>query len=212
MTSSEATSNDRETMMAPPRVWIAADFTATDGNWCDATATPEDLAEGIGDGQILDTDGFGDFVVQPDEEAAIVARIAAGITEHGLAFAFWAQLFDADETMCALFPQAYLGEYASAADWVRQAVLVGSHRPLDTTWEPQLADYFGFDAEAYAHDACERHDVFIAAAPEGRCWVFRGANSPDEAIGTGTATTTVTGPGTGETPNPNTPGGTRHDG
>lgn len=149
-----------------PRLWITPSTDSWEGQWCDATGHPEQVAATLASGHVRDSDGFGDYIVRPDDHPAVIARVVAGIAKYGLAFAFWAQLFDADEDMCAMFEDAYLGEYDSPAAWARQAVdLTQMYDQLVQTLGPDLARCCRFDAAAYAADASERGDVLITDTP-----------------------------------------------
>lgn len=166
---------DRTRIDVQPRLWITPDPESWDGRWCDATGTPDEIAAALASGHLQDTDGFGDFTVRSDDDPTVIARIAAGIARHGLAFAFWAELFDADEDMCAGFEDAYLGEYASPAAWANQDADATALREQATSrLGPDLARYFRFDADAYARDASERGTVLITETPQRTWWVFRG--------------------------------------
>lgn len=177
-----------------PRVWIGslADYNSgiLTGEWTPADVEDDALiqvAQGVvarseipdaEEWAIFDAEGFGDFQVGQHEDLTVVARIARGIAQHGErgeAFAFWANLHDGDETMCAAFDDAYLGEYDSTADWAREVI---DEHDLDTKVEQALGEglarYVHFDAEGFAQDAWLGGDIHLANKPDGGYWVFAG--------------------------------------
>lgn len=177
-----------------PRVWIGslADYNAgiLTGEWTPADVEDETLIQiaqrvvarsetpDAEEWAIFDHEGFGDFQVGQHEDLAIVARVARGIAEHGgrgEAFAFWANLHDADEAMCAAFSDAYLGEFDTPADWAREVI---DEHDLDAKVErslgEHLARYVHFDAEGFAQDAWLGGDIHLANKPDGGYWVFAG--------------------------------------
>lgn len=162
---------EREDEPVRPGIWVAADPDSPVGTWWDATGTPERLRERIGGGVIAGSIGFGDFRVRPDEEPEVIARVANGIATHGLAFAFWAHLHDAEEDMLASFEDSFLGEWPTAADWVRSELrrsAAGTSRMIGI--DPDQPDLTSLD------DIAERlwleGRIVKAHTDEGTVWIF----------------------------------------
>ena len=65
---------DPEHLPPRPGIWVATDSESFYGTWWDATGSPETLRQRIGDDLIFDSIGFGDFILDPDEDPAVVAH------------------------------------------------------------------------------------------------------------------------------------------
>lgn len=171
-----------------PRIWIGslADYNngTLTGEWVDAAVEDEELLAAARrivarsedptaeEYAIFDHDDFGDFTPGEYEQLSLVAKVARGIRDHGPAFAVWADLHDADPDMLEAFEDSYLGEYDSPEDWARE--ITGADQiEADLTKDlGPLAQFFHFDADAFARDAWLSGDVHIAHKDEGGCWVF----------------------------------------
>lgn len=107
-----------------------------------------------------------------------VARVAAGIREHGPAFAAYADLHDADPDMLDSFTDAYLGEYpnlrAWAEDFLEESGATTRLQQLATEHLAEdLARYAHLDIDTYANDAWLSGDITIVQRPDGGwVWVF----------------------------------------
>jgi antirestriction protein len=141
--------------------------------WWDATGTPERLKERIGSGHIYDSSDFGGFVVWQGEDPAVIAAVANGIAEYGLAFAAWAQLHDANPGMLDAFSDHYLGEYSSCGAFGRSLVDVSgwSETQLPDAIQPWVyVDYAGL-----ARQALDDSDLVVLYATEKPAlYIFRG--------------------------------------
>ena len=175
-----------------PRIWIGslADYNngRLTGDWVDAAVEDEEiLAEakrilatsetpGAEEWVIFDYDKFGDFKPEQFESLEVVARVARGIAEHGLPFAAWAQLHDADEHMLAAFEDSYLGEYDSVEHWADDFLAeTGAVAQLDLLASDHMGDlaqYVKLDVAAWAHDAWLSGDIHVMHNDDGRCWIF----------------------------------------
>lgn len=171
-----------------PRIWVAslADYNngKLHGDWLDATAGADELARGVErilasstepgaeEHAIFDYDEFGSFRVGEYEDLATIARVAAGIAEHGAAFAAWAELHDADPDMLAQFEDAYLGYYDTAEEWARES-LADLEAMLDRAGIPDaLRPHVRVDYDGWARDAEAGGEVHIEPAPGGGIYVF----------------------------------------
>lgn len=172
-----------------PRVWIGslANYNAgiLTGDWVDAAVSDEQLVEAARgvvnrsetpdaeEWAIFDYDDFGTWKPGEYEDLRIVAAVARGIREHGDAFAAWAELHDAEETMLASFEDAYLGEYDSAEAWAETVIEdLGLQARIDEALPEELARYVRLDAESWAHDAWLNGDIYIVHKPDGGVWIF----------------------------------------
>ena len=172
-----------------PRIWIGslADYNAgiLTGEWVDAAVSDDELAAAARDivarsetpdaeeWAIFDYDDFGAWQPGEYEDLRIVAQVARGIREHGAAFAAWADLHDAEETMLASFEDAFLGEYESAEKWAEQALEdLGVQAEIEKALPEGLARYVRVDTEAWIHDAWLNGDIHIISKPGGGVWLF----------------------------------------
>lgn len=162
---------DRERWPPEPGIWIAADVDSHHGVWLDATASPEELQEEIADGYIYDSIGFGGFVLDPDEDPVVVVSVARGIAEHGMAFAAWAELHDADAGMLAAFQDHYLGYFTSYAEFGRN--LVGALGwDIDSDVPPPLRPWIQLDYEGIGRAEIEQSRLIAIPADDGGLWTF----------------------------------------
>jgi hypothetical protein len=160
----------------PPRpgIWVATAPDAASGTWWDATGTPEQLRERIGAGQILDTVDFGAFHVRADESPDVIARVAAGIAEHGYAFAAWAELHDADPVMLATFQDHYLGYFSSLRELGHNLVAGRLNIPAE------LAPFVSIRYAALASEAIDGDRLIALPAEHGGFWLFTGPNQDND--------------------------------
>ncbi|MGL4299652.1 MAG: antirestriction protein ArdA [Candidatus Neomicrothrix subdominans] len=167
-----------------PQIWVGslADYNAgrLHGDWIDAAVEPEQLHAAVQrilagskepvaeEWGIFDYDEFGAFKVGEYELLEVVARIARSIREHGPAFAAWAGLHDADETMCDQFEDAYLGHYDTAEDWAREA-LDSLNEELDQSIPDAMRGYVQIDYAGWLRDVELEGDVQIEEAEGVGC-------------------------------------------
>ncbi|TWE12570.1 antirestriction protein ArdA [Rudaeicoccus suwonensis] len=164
---------DPEHLPPQPSIWVATGSEAMTGQWIDATLDPDQLKVALDGRDIYDSIGFGDFHFRPGDNPQLISTIARGIREYGEPFAYWAHLHDGDPGMLASFEDAYLGDYATPADWalaITDAQNILNELRLDIG---DLVEFFHFDADAFVENAVDDGHVWIERRDDGRCWVFR---------------------------------------
>jgi antirestriction protein len=176
-----------------PQIWVGslADYNNGDlhGQWLDAAREPDDIYADIqamlargpaawrGDAPeewgIFDYEGFGGLRIGEYESIEDVARLAAGITEHGPAFAAWAEATAPDEATSEAFAEAYCGHFDSAADYAEQLVGdVEGDELLEKTIPAWLQPYIEIDYEALGRDMELGGDIFTAPADDGGVYIY----------------------------------------
>lgn len=184
--------SEQERPSAPPRIWVGslADYNSgvLHGEWLDAARPAEAILADIQamlarsrqplaeDWGIFDHENFGTFHVGEYESIEVVSRVARGIAEHGLAFAVWAEVHDADPDMLEAFEDSYLGEYEAVEDWAQQ--VLDERRleaELDRAIPDSLRQYVSIDYAAFARDAELGGDIYVQRMPDGRVWIFSSA-------------------------------------
>jgi len=99
--------------------------------------------------------------------------VAAGITEHGEAFATFAEFVDCDADLLGGFEDAYMGEYESGAA-LAEELLEGSGIDEVLNQLPEsLRGYVTVDYEAYFDDLVANGEIVTAPSPGGDLYVFR---------------------------------------
>ncbi|MBK6886856.1 MAG: hypothetical protein IPH03_10695 [Tetrasphaera sp.] len=127
----------------------------------------------IGDDLIFDSIGFGDFVLDPDEDPEIVARVAAGIAEHGEVFGFWAKLHDADEGMRS-FQSTTSAPVPSPGAWAEaEFQRLAERAGIPEAKLKQSGDIDGWSFEEIAQQLWLEGELFIAHRDGGGVWLFR---------------------------------------
>jgi antirestriction protein len=172
-----------------PAIYVAslADYNngVLHGAWIQAARDPADiqadidamLAEsrepGAEEFAIHDYDQFGQCRIHENDPIDLVARIARGITEHGYAFAAWAEVNEGTPERFDDFIEAYLGHYDSVQDYVEQlADDLGYTQELAKLLE-SLQPYLRFDTEALARDMEFSGDIYTFRDQAGGVWIFR---------------------------------------
>ena len=180
---------ERQPEAEPPRVWIGSlsDYNngVLHGEWMDPVVSGEELYEQVRamlerseqpaaeEWGIFDYEGFGVFRVGEYEDLDRVAAIARGIAEHGLAFAAYAALHDADPGMLESFADAYLGGYDSREAWAQTIVDdFGVEETLGNGLPDWLAAHISINLHGIAHDLELSGDVCIEDNPDGGVWAF----------------------------------------
>lgn len=173
-----------------PRIWVGslADYNQGDlyGVWIDAARDPNELrtdiqamlanspTPGAEEWGIFDHDGFHGARIHEYESLEVVAQLALGITEHGGAYAAWAQLHDNDAELLAQFSEAYLGQFESRAAFAQHVIDdLGVEEALATALPDWLRAHVSIDYVGIAHDLEISGDVSFNDA-EGGVWVFDG--------------------------------------
>jgi antirestriction protein len=155
--------------------WIGADQSAEDLQAAISemlAASPEPGAE---EWAIHDFEGFGALGLGEYENIERVAALARGITEHGPAFAAFANFvgLDGDELLES-FEDSYLGYWESttayAEDWLDA---VGLDHMLDEAVPSSLRPYVQVDVEALARDMEIEGSVHAEDASEGGVYLFQ---------------------------------------
>ena len=134
------------------------------------TARDGDKAE---EWAIHDFEGFGPLRLGEYESLNTIARLAAGISEHGLAFAAWADdlgITEADQL--DRFEELYRGEWDSAEDYAEQLLDdMGATTAIDELPE-WLQCYVELDVAGFARDLQIGGDITVADKPEGGVWIW----------------------------------------
>ena len=169
----------------PPSIYVASLSDYNNGRlhgvWIDATiplgdmwaATHDMLAQssvpGAEEIAVHDHTDFGPW--QPGEYTALetVHRVAAGIVEHGPAFAAWADYIGAsDDDLEERFEDAYRGEWSSVHEYAQELVNdLGVRIQVDP---PAWAHYVSFDTAALARDL--EYDLHVADSADGGVYIF----------------------------------------
>lgn len=170
-----------------PRIYVASlsDYNAgrLHGEWIDAAQELEDLEEsvqamlarsptpGAEEYAIHDYEGFGPLHIDESLPLSSVARLAAGIEEHGAAFSAWAHTLDSVHLGDYLdrFDGFYVGTFESATQFAEHE-LEAWGIDLDEIGPEPLRPYIRFDMEAYARDLS--FEFRMVTDEEGRVHVF----------------------------------------
>ncbi|MGH2965120.1 MAG: antirestriction protein ArdA [Solirubrobacterales bacterium] len=167
-----------------PRIYVAclAAYNAgrLHGAWIDADQSAFDIHEdvdrmlaaspepGAEEWAIHDYEGFGELRLSEWESFERVSAIAAGISEHGMAFAAWLSYDESrDPTDPHAFEDAYRGEWDSlrayAADF---AEAIGLHDLAENTGSP----YISVDLDALERDM--DIELYTVPSDNGNLYVF----------------------------------------
>jgi antirestriction protein len=170
-----------------PRIYVASlsDYNAghLHGEWIDATQELEDLEEsvqamlarsptpGAEEYAIHDYEGFEPLHIDEYLPLSTVARLAAGIEEHGGAFAAWAHTLDSVHLGDYLdrFDDFYVGTFESATEFAEHELEAWNIDVGEIGPEP-LRPYIRFDMEAYARDLS--YEFRMVTDEEGQVHVF----------------------------------------
>lgn len=172
-----------------PRIWAGAlaDYNngLLRGEWLDAAVEDDELREavqailarsptpGAEEFAILDYEGFGKLRLGESERLELVAEVARGIVQHGLAFAAWAELHDCDPSMLHNFQDSYLGAYESRQAWAQSIVDdYDVERSISASLPDWLARHVRIDLAGIAYDLQVSGDVWVEDNPDGGVWVF----------------------------------------
>jgi len=179
-------------IVVPPQIWVAslADYNngTLHGVWLNAVREEAELQADIAtmlaaspltaetgepaeEWAIFDYDGFAPLRIDEHESLSWISRVAKGITEHGPAFAAYADVVE-EEELLAGFDVAYLGHYDSLHAYVEQLVNdLGYDRILDENLPATVRPYVKIDITATAHDLLR--DLHALSAPDGGVWIFK---------------------------------------
>lgn len=152
----------------PPRIYVASlsDYNAgrLHGVWIDASQTVEEIGEEIDrmlarspepiaeDYAIHDYDGFGPLRLSEYESLSDVSRLAAGIIEHGRAFAHFADLLGSGwGNDLERFGDCYLGCWPSMEAFA-ESLVEDMGVDVDRLGPAELRPYIRVDFEMFARD------------------------------------------------------------
>ena len=158
----------------PPRIYVASlsDYNAgrLHGTWINADQDVDDINQDVQtmlhrssepiaeEWAIHDYEGFGDFHLHEYESLDVVARLGAGIAEHGEAFAAYANLVGTEPGMLEDFEDRYLGTWDSLEEYAENLLddLGVDTEAIGPDW---LQPYLRFDLEAFVRDAASELNV-----------------------------------------------------
>ena len=167
----------------PPRIYVASlsDYNAgrLHGTWLDATGDADELWAGINnmladstepiaeEWAIHDYENWGAWAPSEYESIDTVATVAAGIAEHGPAYAAWVA-YHGEIPDDAGFEDQYLGEWPSMQAYAEELVNdMGVHIIVEPYgW----TSYVHFDTEALARDLAI--EMATAETPDGGVYLF----------------------------------------
>ena len=179
-------------IVVPPQIWVAslADYNngTLHGVWLNAARDEAELHADIStmlaaspltaatgepaeEWAIFDYDGFTPLRIDEHENLRWISRVAKGITEHGPAFAAYADVVEEEELLDG-FDVAYLGHYDSVHAYVEQLVNdLGYDRILDEHLPATVRPYVKIDISATAADLLR--DLHALPAADGGVWIFK---------------------------------------
>ena len=183
--------NEQDHEQHQPRIYVASlsDYNAgrLHGAWINAAQSAGELHAAISEmlaassepvaeeWAIHDYEGFGALCLEEYENIEHVALLAQGITEHGPAFAAFANFIglDGDELLQS-FEDSYLGHWEStsayAEDWLDA---VGLDHILDEAVPPSLRPYVQVNVEGLARDMEIEGSIHAEDASEGGVYLFQ---------------------------------------
>jgi antirestriction protein len=178
-----------------PRIWVGswADYNngTLHGVWLNAAQDEAELQAGIDamlaaspltaatgepaeEWAIFDYDGFAPLRIDEHENLSWISRVAKGITEHGPAFAAYADVME-DEELLTGFDVDYIGHYDSLHAYVEQLINdLGYDRILDEQLPASIRPYVKIDITATARDLELGGDLHTVPASDGGVWIFHG--------------------------------------
>lgn len=175
-----------------PRIYVASlsDYNAgrLHGEWIPVDADAEELHERVQtmlgrsaepiaeEWAIHDYEGFDPVRLHEYEPLERVAALAAGIREHGPAFAHWAAQHGGDpHELLERFDDAYLGHWDTVEAFAESLWEdFGYAEILEQAIPEHLQPYVRFDVEAFARDLGLAGDITTSAG-DGGVYVFNGA-------------------------------------
>jgi antirestriction protein len=173
-----AEEHDHEPKLGP-RIYVASlsDYNAgrLHGVWIEAAQDPEDLWAAIGrmlaaspeagaeEWAIHDYEGFGGLRLGEYESIAQVSHIALGITEHGGAFAAWAEHLERSSwDDLDRFEDCYGGRWESVADYAEDLLeALGLLQIIEQAVPEEFQPYVTIDAEAFGRDLALGGELYV---------------------------------------------------
>lgn len=186
----EASHEEERDPALAPRIWVGSlsDYNngILHGEWIDAAQEPDNLDRDIQsmlarspslepaeEWGIFDHEDFAGVRPHQYESLDVISRLALGLVEHGPAFGAWADSADSDRVSIQRFSDAFLGEWASATEYVEEQFdSLGCLTVLEQAVPADLRPYVRFDAEALANDLQLNGDITVCFTAEGRVWIF----------------------------------------
>lgn len=171
-----------------PKVWVASlsDYNAgrMHGAWIEIT-DKDALWEGIHtmlasspvpgaeEWAIHDYDGFGPVHLHEYETVEDVARLAAGIVEHGQAFAHWANLIGwRGGDRMSDFEGTYVGHFDGLEAYGEHLIEEFDYQRAIDSLPAAIIPYIRIDAEALARDLQFGGAIITSEAADGSIYVF----------------------------------------
>lgn len=112
------------------------------------------------------------FLIVGDREAlAFIGETAAGIAEHGPAFAAWARLVGPDPTRLSQFEESFLGTWRSPEQFVAEVLSELGMVVAEGGADQQLRALA--DPCELAEEMQRRGDITAVENPQGGVWIFR---------------------------------------
>lgn len=121
---------------------------------------------------IHDYEGFGELRLAEYDSLTHVAKITAGIAQHGLAFTAWADHVNSDEELLDQFDERYQGEWESVVAYAEDLLDQLDAERVVTEAPEWLRPYLSIDAAGFARDLELNGDIHTLEQPDGRVWVF----------------------------------------
>jgi antirestriction protein len=180
-----------------PRIYVASlsDYNngILHGGWIDADPDPEVMQDGIDqmlarsptarrydevaeEWAIHDYEGFGPLRLGEYQALSTIAQLAAGMAEHGQAFAAWADYVGlTEQEQLDRFDELYRGEWDDADDYAEEMLDdLGARSAIDGLPE-WLQAYVELDVSGFARDLQIGGDITVVPKPEGGgVWVWGG--------------------------------------
>lgn len=139
-----------------------------------ASPTMQRYGEPAEEWAIHDYEGFGPLRLGEYEPIERIAALAAGIEEHGPAFAaFAATEGEADGDLAEQFEERFCGEWESVETYAEELLNdCGAEQYLGQLPE-WLQAHVRLDVEGFARDLVLGGDVHAVERPGGGVWIFR---------------------------------------
>jgi antirestriction protein len=121
---------------------------------------------------IHDYEGFGELRLAEYDSLTHIAKIATGITRHGLAFTAWADHVNSDEELLDQFEERYQGEWESVVAYAEDLLDQLDAERVVSEAPGWLQSYLSIDAAGFARDLELNGDIVTLDQPDRRVWVF----------------------------------------
>lgn len=154
------------------------------GQWIDADQPIDELATAVtsvartwpaadpGAWRVQATADFAGLDMSGFTDLPLIAQLARGVVEHGVAYAVWVEIIGtSDLDQLERFDDFYVGSYDSPEAWARAAgedLEWDTH--LDQVVDPMLRPYLKIDYARFARDQRQAWDVLTGI--DGRTHVF----------------------------------------